>query len=1010
MPGSTSTGGRSLSSSSLSGQRRSRRLLAGSTCGDGGAPPVGADDDPTPTAARNGSGDLPTGADAEPAAVPGNSSYELRVAAADALDATGRSRLADRIRNASVAYADRNRTREPPFETDAAVAASAGGDAAARLAAADAVLARTALGDARRARAFLTRRGVDYDEAAVRDLLERANRSIRRGQQLRDDDPVAAIDRYRRGYQHARDALDRMDETFAPRVRLSTRADPVGRLGTNRTLTGTVIDVRTDTVSGIRVTVGGRERTVPVDRSAAPVRTVRFGVRLRMPAGPTTVELAAFEGNDTGPVTTVRFDGDGLTDSFERTRSLDPLASDTDGDGTVDGNESYTTRRTVAVGGSNATLTLQVTGRGNLADDLVVRRDRRGDVRSRAVDAARVTPVYRIDSPRPVESVMLRFGYDGDAVDDERALAIHRFAPNRGTWRPSVTSTIYPDNDTIIARTDGFSTFTVLNTGGWTKALANTGGGGGPGGGNVTLGANGSRPGFAFAFGNDFEAGSAGRFTEGDKPRIRDVGFGNQTRSLTAGGDRGFYRTRSLGINSSNFTFRGRINVTAGAAPDVNVVPSDGAPSTIRLWATDPDREGGVTESGGTWNLTVQNASSPIGLVSETFGSPRPGRWYEFELAGRVIDGITVVAANVWPAGEPEPSTFDARVPADQVDFGGGAVLLAEYDAGAFPGSSSERVFLDYYNVTSNGRLPDIDGDGLSTSDERSGFPTGVGETVYTDPRDNDTDDDGIPDGREVGSPQPNPYGSGEFYDPVADPADPNTDDHGLRDGSELEAGSDPHEAESQIVYAKLPTFSDPGGTPQEVRNRVATGTPLAASDLYYSGGSLIPITDPPGWLTGVNESYPEEKTFALIDVPVLVSTPNASEEVSHVAFSFTAPGTEVWRSGYRPGAAGGETFRFSDGGTGVPVEEGYNAASLVVMIDEQVSPAGEGGAVQEPRKAQDDDRPHGRRRVHPPARSRIRPGRGVQPDDDHLRAELHDPELRHRRGGRDVPRRDGAG
>jgi hypothetical protein len=73
-------------------------------------------------------------------------------------------------------------------------------------------------------------------------------------------------------------------------------------------------------------------------------------------------------------------------------------------------------------------------------------------------------------------------------------------------------------------------------------------------------------------------------------------------------------------------------------------------------------------------------------------------------------------------------------------------------------------------------RDPDTDGDGLSDAVEVGGGVPGVRDADDTDPLDADTDDDGLSDGDEV---------AGDTVGAPTDPLDPDTDGDGLQDGTE---------------------------------------------------------------------------------------------------------------------------------------------------------------------------------------------------------------------------------
>lgn len=81
-------------------------------------------------------------------------------------------------------------------------------------------------------------------------------------------------------------------------------------------------------------------------------------------------------------------------------------------------------------------------------------------------------------------------------------------------------------------------------------------------------------------------------------------------------------------------------------------------------------------------------------------------------------------------------------------------------------------------------QFQDSDGDGLSDSLESVAIPTGAGETIDLDPNDPDTDNDGLTDGQELGK-RVETYEFGVFYRLNSDPTEKDGDADGLSDYQE---------------------------------------------------------------------------------------------------------------------------------------------------------------------------------------------------------------------------------
>lgn len=206
----------------------------------------------------------------------------------------GTSDLADRLNRTTTSYIDPNRTVGSPFGVDQKIAAQTQQRVPAvadELAVSDRRLAQTAIADVNRTRQILADRGVDVD---VQRELDRARRAFTQGRQLEDSSPVGAIQQYRRAWEIAQGALDELDETVTPQVRLASRADPPHEPGVNYTVRGSVFDVRTYEIDTVTVTLdGGTTQTVSLNTTTRPAVNGSFNATVELSRDRNVINISA---------------------------------------------------------------------------------------------------------------------------------------------------------------------------------------------------------------------------------------------------------------------------------------------------------------------------------------------------------------------------------------------------------------------------------------------------------------------------------------------------------------------------------------------------------------------------------------------------------------------------------------------------------------------------------------------------------------------------------------------
>ncbi len=315
---------------------------------------------------------------------------------ADRADERRKNQAGERINETLDVYVDRDRVESPAaFEGDAAaashLAALADADPARvnettwLLAKANARTANVSITDARRA---LDRFDDDLDDPGHRNAIEshlrNAERAYERGETAleRDGsvkrtakDRARAIRQFMTAWRQSQQALDKIERQTTPRVRITTRNDPVrnGSESTNRTISGTIESVRPNELETVTVTVegGGSSVEVQPSTSTVPASNVTFTTNVTLKdreqriratladntnekrgRGPPKHANGRSSSPDTSPTTDeLLLDGDALPDTYElETAGTDPLDPDSDSsktavdendNGTLDGLEDF---------------------------------------------------------------------------------------------------------------------------------------------------------------------------------------------------------------------------------------------------------------------------------------------------------------------------------------------------------------------------------------------------------------------------------------------------------------------------------------------------------------------------------------------------------------------------------------------------------------------------------------------------------------------------------------------
>lgn len=343
-----------------------------------------------------------------------------QVEARGPIDVQWRERALAELNGSVDAYRDANRISSGGlFASDAAALRILGRlrradpegveDAQGLVVDADRRTVEVALADARRA-LDRHRESIGWrDRHSARRAISRSARLLRRaatgrsgGRHRGSRSTTRVLRRYERAWRAAQRAITTVDRGTDPRIRIESRVDPPrnGSTPTTRTIRGTVVDVRAAELETLTVAVNGSVvSATPVDAPTSPVANGSFAANVTLDGRRSTVTLSVDEqrrgpgvrkgwgswrrwtGRSAGHVedrwwprrregrrsraatatatATVRFDGDGLSDTYEReVLGTDPLDSDSDAaatneseadDGTIDGAEDFDEDGLVAV-------------------------------------------------------------------------------------------------------------------------------------------------------------------------------------------------------------------------------------------------------------------------------------------------------------------------------------------------------------------------------------------------------------------------------------------------------------------------------------------------------------------------------------------------------------------------------------------------------------------------------------------------------------------------------------
>jgi hypothetical protein len=430
-------------------------------------------------------------------------------------------------------------------------------------------------------------------------------------------------------------------------------------------------------------------------------------------------------------------DDDELPDASEKRVGTDPRDRDTDDNGVIDGRETYTTTlRREALG-----VELGITGVGDVASTVTV--SRRTEVTWFEDQPGRLSHAVDFSTSREFGSADVTFDFDPSAVPggDVENIAIAWYDEEAGALVPLPTRVV---GGKATATTTHFTTFVLFYVPNWNAV---------------------------------FDAWDPG--AGGGDPTSRSV---DVVLSLDSSGSMSWNDPQGLRRTAAKSFVDGLIDGDRVGVVDFDdwgrlAQPLTGDLAAAKAAIDTVDDSGGTNIAAGVdvANRELISRSGDDRIKAEILLTDGDG-YYDPALTQQAIDhDITIYTIGLGT------SVNSALLEGIATATGGQYFAVAQ-------ASDLPSVFNRIGGGIGEGE--DVDEDGLNDLHELKGMVTGTGLTIHTDPRDPDTDDDGLLDGDEVSLQRdwsaPYPV---LFYNLLADPHDDDSDSDGLSDAEELDMG-----------------------------------------------------------------------------------------------------------------------------------------------------------------------------------------------------------------------------
>lgn len=470
-------------------------------------------------------------------------------------------------------------------------------------------------------------------------------------------------------------------------------------------------------------------------------------------------------------------DSDGLEDGAELALGVDPTNPDTDDDGTVDGMETYTSRVTDQSTG----VGVRVTGVGDAGAGLEIKK-----VSTLRTSVGGLSPVVRIRNQTGFDSAILSMPIPPRA---DNATIITWHPGSDEPWH-AIETRVNASTRYASASTGSFSYFAVVDRSVWNR----------------------SRKAVVPVEWPQYES-----FTDLNGWSIDGTAEVVSNRLVVSGPDHPSLARAPDDNNRPPHRDR-LVSLADPLKLDPRCLQVECSATTLRLASSDP-------------------ATAELELSRRSASGPRlatPVSYFESVVSRPLVlgsQGASVhIAASIGgtsTAGWP-PSILvtdgDQYTTIGQVSESDDSFRVVSGDVSQFAGGTVDVLLIapaystlevDWIDVR-----VDSDNDGIRDLAETAGPPLLVGvnpgkSLTALDPKNPDSDGDGIPDGEELTSVVTTPYVRGDstylrfrVVDAISDPTAKNSDGVGLDDAAEIEAGSDPLVPESVIAGFTLPTMT----------------------------------------------------------------------------------------------------------------------------------------------------------------------------------------------------------
>lgn len=451
-------------------------------------------------------------------------------------------------------------------------------------------------------------------------------------------------------------------------------------------------------------------------------------------------------------------DGDLLWDGDEIKAKTDPLNPDTDGDGTADGREtilgadplSPTPKDGFRTTLSDSKLQAKVTLKGT-ADSLVQARLESPNQALVGGIAGAIPGGVEVVAPEGAKSGNISFEVDLSGIDPATKLQVVHVDPKTGIVDIPAVQSIDRKTGRVTVEATSFSPFIVVEVDKFNKVWE----------GEIALPRK-SKTGATELADAILSIDSSGSMADNDPEGLRKVAARKFVDALVPG-DR-------VGAIDFDDVIERKLPLTTdfGSAKVFIDQVNDSGGTDLR-----PAVEGALDELDTS---TDPKRRRIVVLLTDGEGT------YDESLTQRAKDSKTTI----YTVGLGE--NIDDELLQNIADTTGGKYYKVK---------SADGLPNVYGDINRDLGVADSDGDGISDIAETEGWRSLSGVVYKTDPKNRDTDGDGLTDGEEAGTPSKNAFTGTLAYPTPSDPTKRDTDGDELSDGSERDFRTTPRKADT---------------------------------------------------------------------------------------------------------------------------------------------------------------------------------------------------------------------